>query len=897
MASREMLKPGKACWRSRKENVVAVVPEIEATSDERTSPTAGKPSNGAAEMVLHGRNYELGAVVFFVGCIVTFVLVRPQQCADVLECSIAANEQLWEAHSMHSHIAVGTGAFLSREVMNFVQSRTDTLDQRMAAFRMPDSKLSEALMCTLLAVLLVTQTLFACGKSWPHAVPPAASFAQTWGVQHTVRYLDWMVSVPLLLVIAGHIALGRPLSELRVSILMTNVYMLLAWAALLVPDAVTRWILIISSFALYFFASFDMARWARRFNAEAPKDIPARPQRIFLVQFLVFVFGLYGVNYLLAATGAISHHSEHLVYGMGDIIAKMITGGMLCFVRTAERREALGEIILKHSSLNTAFVSLLRAGFDHLLPCTIDGNGTCWLPEKHTPDGQILESILNRPMSGAFNDLIADDKEQAKFKDFVQERLQQVQNECARDLADTQHFWKRESSVFAAMPSVAQLFMCDLGCRNDAGTDAGILRVGIHVAAAVPPGPRRSNAKYETVLAFRILSERLPADISFRAESHNHEIDLTSPLEVDFGWQRMKSCGSAASGQSHRGIPLLPSVGPWEPGEQGPFRRNVSCEEGDPSVLSELSWTMAGTVSGSRQRRRLTQTGAMAARGMQAQGKEDDLATLATLSDTTSNCFSELSAVTRVRQVSGPTIIKSGASTRASGSLATKTLIREPPLLGAPDHKLNGSIGSRTREVECQAGVECRDQATATSICWLAQGFTCKTCAKPPTLPEGGPRSPGSRSRRRSCSKGLNSSTSSNSSPRSSGAISDNAGRASGHFDGAWVLIDDGSTLILDVSPWLRFLQIQGIEVIDGMGRPCHLIFDSQGTLLCGGYVSLSKDGDVLLRNGKSGRALRFQRVLDGRLFDSECSFAQHLPSLEPKPEHEQFGQQLASNM
>jgi len=481
----------------------------------------------------------------------------------------------------------------------------------------------------------------------------------------------------------------------------------------------------------------------------------------------------------------------------------------------------------------------------------------------------------------------------------------------------------------------------------------------------VPPGPRRSKAKYETVLAFRILSERLLADIAFRAESHNHEIDLTSPLEVDFGLQRMKSCGSALSGQSHRSIPVF--MGPWKPGEQGLFRQNVSFDEGDVSMLSELSWTMSRTVSGSRQRRRLSQTGAMTARdcGMQAQGKEDDLATLATLSDTTSNCLSELSAVTKVRQVSEPTIIKSGASPCASGSLSTKALIREPQLLGAPDHKLNRSIGSRTREVECQAGVECRDQSTSTSLCWLAQGFTCKTCAKPPTLPEGGPRSPGSHSRRRSCSRGLNSSTSSNSSHRSSGAISDNAptlpeggprspgsrsrrhscsrglnsstssnsshgssgaisdnaglglrqpthfsiqtdaaqdiddlgARASGHFDGAWVLIDDGSTLTLDVSPWLRSLQIQGMEVIDGMGRPCHLIIDSQGTLLCGGYLSLSKDGDVLLRNGKSGRALRFQRVLDRRLFDSDCSFLQHLPSLERKPEHEQFGQQLASNM
>jgi len=640
---------------------------------------------------------------------------------------------------MHSHIAVGTGALLSREVFSFVLSRANSLDQRVAAF--PDM-----LMCTLLAVLMCTQTLFALGMSWPHAVPPAASFAQTWGVQHTLRYVEWMVSVPLLLVIAGHVGLGRPLKELRRSIFVTNAYIMLACVAMLVPDALTRWILIVFSFALYLLASLDMVMWTSRFRDEVPKDIPARRQRVFLVQFLVLVFGLYGLNYLMAAVGAINNHSEHLVYNTFDIIAKVITVGILCFVRTAENRDTLGEMILKHSSLNTSFVSLLRADFDHVLPCTIDSDGSCWIPEDITSDGHILESILNRSLSGArFSDLIADEEEKTKFKDYVQKSLDKVQKECQMDLADAQRFWKRKPSVLASRPGDAQLVICDLDCGNTEGVATCLVRVVVHVVAAVPPGLRSSGAECETVLTVRILSEPVLADsahvrvhssegddVTHMAQSHNHELNVTS-LEHDFDWDMALS-------NSPSSAPASPSVGSEEPCL---FRQSVSCDE---ASRSERSWKGAG--SGSPQSRPLNHTGSRAASSRRAPA-------------------------------------------RASSSCSRMAPIKESPLSGSLDHKLNGIFKGLLR--------------------------SCSMRTEP------------------------------------------------GPFDGVWVLVDDGRSSDLSESSWLNALQIQGMEVIDGNGQPCLLSTESRGTLLSGGVLRLSDDGDVLIRTGKSGNSLHFERVFGGK--------------------------------
>mmetsp|Transcript_17358 Transcript_17358/g.60638 ORF Transcript_17358/g.60638 Transcript_17358/m.60638 type:complete len:80 (+) Transcript_17358:66-305(+) len=55
------------------------------------------------------------------------------------------------------------------------------------------------------------------------------------------------------------------------------------------------------------------------------------------------------------------------------------------------------------------------------------------------------------------------------------------------------------------------------------------------------------------------------------------------------------------------------------------------------------------------------------------------------------------------------------------------------------------------------------------------------------------------------------------------------------------------------------------MEVIDGNGQPCLLSTESRGTLLSGGVLRLSDDGDVLIRTGKSGNSLHFERVFGGK--------------------------------
>mmetsp|Transcript_92529 Transcript_92529/g.297420 ORF Transcript_92529/g.297420 Transcript_92529/m.297420 type:complete len:159 (-) Transcript_92529:1-477(-) len=158
-----MFKLGAVCWRTRKLNVEPVFPvgpEVEERPavDEIDSPTPCQRLSDQSLAALRSWSYELGASLFFAVCMLAFVFVGPRPCTKVLECAAAAEAQLAEANSMNSHIAVGTGTLLGREVLSFVLSRALSLDQRIAAF--PDM-----LRCTLLAILMCTQTLFALGMS------------------------------------------------------------------------------------------------------------------------------------------------------------------------------------------------------------------------------------------------------------------------------------------------------------------------------------------------------------------------------------------------------------------------------------------------------------------------------------------------------------------------------------------------------------------------------------------------------------------------------------------------------------------------------------------------------------------------------------------------------------
>ena len=44
-------------------------------------------------------------------------------------------------------------------------------------------------------------------------------------------YAEWLINVPVLIFLAGQVSLGRPATEVAEPLLITNVYIVLAWAS------------------------------------------------------------------------------------------------------------------------------------------------------------------------------------------------------------------------------------------------------------------------------------------------------------------------------------------------------------------------------------------------------------------------------------------------------------------------------------------------------------------------------------------------------------------------------------------------------------------------------------------------------------------------------------------
>jgi len=422
-------------------------------------------------------------------------------------------------------------------------------------------------------------------------------------------------------------------------------------------------------------------------------------------------------------------------------------------------------------------------------------------------------------------------------------------------------------------------------------------------------------------------------------EEEDDEIDLTSPLEEDCAWKRGKSSGSVHSGKQQ-------SVGPWEPGM---LKWNVSCEETSLPARSVSGSGRPTSPRSQKQRRRHFFHSERSGPGPYAHGREDDVSTLRTVSDNTSiGDSSVFSLGPATRQLSPPAMPKLGASVRATvASLSAASPCKEfsfplPGSLCLPERsRLKGS--SETTEVGCQTGVECTDQSTETSVAWSGQGFACRACFKPPLIPTGATLLPPSGREPRRRGSRRSSSTSAVSSARinqpANGVLGDQAGsgRPNGHFirtetlesfdlgtgqsplsfhapaydvkniddllpqatgplDGLWVLLEDSANF--HVNSWLRSLQIQGIDVIDGDGECFRLTTDSQGTRLSGGLLGLSEDGNFLLRTGKSGNPLIFERVFSNKIVHSDpIVMGTTCASQEPELEHPDSCQTSVSQM
>lgn len=269
------------------------------------------------------------------------LLVSPRQCHEVVHCK-DLHESLTSRFSAYA--TCGLSSIFLHELFSFSLMYRDTQRVEVIVTDIRSSVLASKLVCATFGVLLVLHLTILCSPSpwYAHAARGGGSLQDR--PVYTLTYAEWLVNVPLLLIIAGLCALNRPIEEVGRPLIVTNVYIIIAWAAFFVEGPKLRWTLVAVSFVLYGWASVDMIGWIR--NDRRPAA--ARYIRSSMTIGLIVLFGLYGVVYLFAMACRIHPYYERMLYSTMDISCKLVMSIAFGGIRFSEYHRLLVDALVQN---------------------------------------------------------------------------------------------------------------------------------------------------------------------------------------------------------------------------------------------------------------------------------------------------------------------------------------------------------------------------------------------------------------------------------------------------------------------------------------------------------------------------------------------------------------------
>mmetsp|Transcript_117171 Transcript_117171/g.343229 ORF Transcript_117171/g.343229 Transcript_117171/m.343229 type:complete len:725 (+) Transcript_117171:59-2233(+) len=412
--------------------------------------------------------------------------MRPDVCTDVAQCARmdAAMPKQFNAYAAYGLVMVLIG-----EMANLLSTFHGTRETQAMIPDLRSRCIPSLLLVISFLVLICEDTILAGSSPWSVNVRPDFQ-----GPVYTATFVEWLINVPLLLVMAGHCALGRPLKELSRPVVMTNVYIIFAWMALVTTSSFLRWALIMVTFSMYGFASLDMVIWVANYVRVCPADLSSRKLRPCLSLGLIALFAVYACVFMAALLGSMPPATERAIYLVLNVASKLSFSIAFVVIRGHEYHLTLTGVLKKLNNSNGAVVSILRGSFDVLLPCVGDTKGHCKLPPADIGDMQQMELALHRPVRGlSLNDLLVDDTERARFAAYVLNA--QRQSEEGKALGDVaQPNWT--GIVQGQLPPVAQV----LNCRFTMGSGAAqageaLASMGCAVHLSVVPNSAQSYGR------------------------------------------------------------------------------------------------------------------------------------------------------------------------------------------------------------------------------------------------------------------------------------------------------------------------------------------------------------------------------------------------------------------
>lgn len=272
--------------------------------------------------------------------VVVYWVIAPEHCNEVDEC-----RQLQQQASFTINGCVSCGLlslFLHEAGALYLHHQSaQPLHGLIAGLR--EFFIPSLLLCITFSVLLV-ENLFLMSPLSPILIHSAAGKPL-----YTAIYSEWLINVPLLLVLAGKCGLGLPLSRLTSAVVLTNVYIILAWAAFFIADATRRWTVVAVSFTLYGWASFEMMRWVKEYRVSASPEAPSRTLKQCLTVGLIAIFGIYGIVYLCALVELISSDKQRISFICMDASSKLLMSLAFAGIRSSGYHDMLVDMLVNTS--------------------------------------------------------------------------------------------------------------------------------------------------------------------------------------------------------------------------------------------------------------------------------------------------------------------------------------------------------------------------------------------------------------------------------------------------------------------------------------------------------------------------------------------------------------------
>ncbi|OLP86752.1 Granaticin polyketide synthase putative ketoacyl reductase 2 [Symbiodinium microadriaticum] len=213
-----------------------------------------------------------------------YALARPVLCSDIEKCQLHHDDAA-DLIPYSRYITSALSAVLLHELVSVILTHRTAKKAIHLIPNIRESLLPSALLCTTFAVLLAENAAFLIGDTAWFAHAASVGDADLDGLPvYSVFYAEWLINVPILLILAGTCALSRPAPEVAEPLVITNVYMILAWCANFISSTPVRycvvcvpWLLLAvsfwASFLMYFWASRDMILWVLRWKKENPEGL------------------------------------------------------------------------------------------------------------------------------------------------------------------------------------------------------------------------------------------------------------------------------------------------------------------------------------------------------------------------------------------------------------------------------------------------------------------------------------------------------------------------------------------------------------------------------------------------------------------------------------------------